>query len=110
MERGDTGARGRERCYAWAAVPKGLTAPDRSYILRRILRERDGAPVPERRSFLRSSSARVDGDDRRAEMLFWLGVPANFNHAAAAEHGVELLAGPSVASAPELPEGVGADE
>lgn len=100
----------RKRCYCWVAMPAGSTIPDRTYVLRRIVRQREGAPVPERRSFLRSSSARVDGEDRRAEVVFWLGRPKNLDREAAEEYGVEILTEPSVASEPELPEEVRADE
>lgn len=94
----------RERVYVWAAVPEGLTLPDRSHVLRRIVRQREGTPVPERRTFLRSSSTRVEGEDRSAELIFWLGTPENLDREAAEQHGVEILTEPTVATEPELPE------
>lgn len=95
---------GRQRVFAWVTLPEGLTIPDRSHVLRRIVRERDGAPVPEGRSFLNVTAEEDDGG-RSAEMVFWYGRPENFDREAAEEHGVELLAAPRVADRPELPDG-----
>lgn len=93
----------RERCYAWVLISDGLTVPDRSYVLRRLVRGRAGAPVPEQRSFM-SEVAEEDDGGRRAELIFWYGAPENVDRGAAKELGVEILT-TGTGDWPELPVG-----